>query len=102
MVGISFAFIEEITFRLGIQNIIVANFGWFKENYWWAIFTSSVLWTLAHVGVLEPNWVKMVQIFPIGLAFGWLFRKYGVESCMIAHIVFNVVLIPFGDWFISM
>ena len=101
MIAITFAFIEEITFRLGIQNIVAYQFNWVNEKYWFAILFSSTLWTMAHIGVLEPNWVKMAQIFPVGLVLGWLFKRFGVESSIIVHLVFNLVLVLIGDQLIS-
>lgn len=98
---LSFAFAEEIAFRLGIQNFLAQHFSWQGEKYWLAIILTSFIWTIGHVGLLEPNWVKMVQIFPVGLALGWLFRKYGVESTIIVHSIFNVVLIWPSELLIS-
>lgn len=98
---LSFAFAEEIIFRLGIQNLFAKHFGWQGKRYWWAIILTTIIWTMGHVGVLDPNWVKMVQVFPVGLALGWLFRKYGTESAIIAHSVFNVVLLFASEMLIS-
>jgi hypothetical protein len=81
---------EEIIFRLGIQNFLANVFNWRERRYWTAILFTSILWTLAHVGVIEPWWVKPAQIFPIGLALGWLYWRYGAESSMLAHGLFNV------------
>ncbi|HKZ84087.1 MAG TPA: CPBP family intramembrane glutamic endopeptidase [Anaerolineae bacterium] len=81
---------EEIIFRLGIQNFLANVFNWRERRYWTAILFTSILWTLAHVGVIEPWWVKPAQIFPIGLALGWLYWRYGAETSMLAHGLFNV------------
>ena len=89
---LEFAFAEEIVFRLGIQNYLARQFNWQGNKYWIAIILTATLWTIAHTGVLKPDWVKLMQIFPIGLALGWLFRKLGTESCILAHGLFNVVM----------
>lgn len=86
------AIAEEIVFRLGIQSYLVKYLKLEGQRYWIAILITSVLWTLAHAGNLDPAWVKMAQIFPMGLMLGWLFRKYGVESTVLAHGLFNVVI----------
>jgi len=86
-----FAIAEEIVFRLGIQNFLVKYLK-LQNNYWIAIVITSALWTLGHAGVLEPEWVKLAQIFPIGLLLGWLYKKFGAESTMLAHGIFNFVL----------
>lgn len=100
IVSLVFAFIEEIMFRLGIQNFLAQKFNWVGEKYWFAILATTILWTLGHVGVLTPDWVKLVQIFPLGIALGWLFKKYGVESTMIAHGTFNIIMLVLGDYLI--
>lgn len=83
---------EELTFRLGIQNWLAARFGWTGDRYWLAIALSSALWSAGHIGILEPDWVKLAQIFPAGLAFGWLFLRYGFESSVTAHAVLNLIM----------
>ena len=42
---------------------------------------------------LAPTWVKLAQVFPIGVGLGFLFRAYGVEGCMLAHAGINLVLV---------
>ena len=84
------AFGEELIFRLGIQHYIARLFGWWDRRYWLAILLSATLWSLGHVGTLEPGWVKLAQVFPAGLALGWLARKHGIETCILAHLVFNL------------
>ncbi len=81
---------EELMFRLGIQNHVARIFGWWDHRYWLAILLSAALWSLGHAGTLEPDWVKLAQVFPAGLALGWLARKHGIEACILAHVVFNV------------
>jgi membrane protease YdiL (CAAX protease family) len=86
-----FAVVEELMFRLGIQNYLASIFVHQRHGYWIAIVLTSIVWTLGHVGSLDPNWVKMAQIFPIGLALGWLFRRHGAESTILAHGLFNLM-----------
>jgi len=90
---LAFAFSEELFFRLGIQNFLARYLRWQGNRYWAAIALTSFVWTLGHAGVLDPNWVKFAQIFPVGLMLGWLFRKHGVEACILAHGLFNIIMI---------
>ncbi len=91
MLGVSVAALgEELVFRLGIQNYTARIFGWWDRRYWLAILLSATLWSLGHVGTLEPGWVKLAQVFPAGLALGWLARKHGIEACILAHVAFNI------------
>jgi membrane protease YdiL (CAAX protease family) len=82
---------EEVTYRLFMQT----------QLEWWmrgrehagalAILVTSTLWTLGHAGALEPNWVKFVQIFPMGIVLGIMRRRWGLAPCMLAHLVLNLV-----------
>ncbi len=93
LLALEFAVAEELIFRLGIQSFLVKYLKLEGARYWIAILITSVLWTLGHAGGLDPAWVKLAQIFPMGLMLGWLFRKYGAESTILAHGLLNVVLV---------
>ena len=88
-----FAIGEEIIFRLGIQSFLVKYLKLEGQSYWIAILITSALWTIGHAGTLQPEWVKLAQIFPVGLMLGWLFRKYGAESTILAHGLFNILML---------
>lgn len=88
--------VEEITFRFVIPNYLANKFNLENHKYWISIGFSSLLWTFAHANVLSPEWVKFVQIFPVGLVLGGMYKKLGLESCIIAHMGFNI-----GMMFIS-
>ena len=92
---------EEIIFRLGIQNFLAKYLKLQNNKYWIAIVITSALWTLGHAGVMDPQWVKFVQIFPIGLLLGWMNKKLGVESTIIAHAVMNLILTPLSGYLIG-
>ena len=83
---------EELAFRLGIQNLLARLFRLKDNKYWVCILLTAVVWTIGHTGVLEPDWVKLAQVFPAGLALGWMFRKHGIESCIAAHLLFNLTM----------
>ncbi len=85
------AFVEELIFRLAIQNYLGAKLRQRRYGYATAIVLTAALWSLGHVGALNPDWVKLAQIFPLGLALGWLYRKQGTESTMMVHGLFNVL-----------
>lgn len=80
-------------FRLGIQNYLGAKLNNRRYGYAIAVVLTAVLWSLAHVGSLDPDWVKLAQIFPLGLALGWLYRRQGVESTIMAHALFNILAV---------
>ena len=101
LVLIAFAFGEEILFRLGIQNYLAQQFRLNGNKYWVAVVLTSGLWALAHANILAPEWVKIVQIFPFGIALGFLFKKYGLESCIFAHGIFNLSMMVIGPYLIT-
>ena len=92
LVVLEFAFGEEIVFRLGIQNYLARQFKLAGDRYWIAIVVTAMFWSLAHANTLDPEWVKIAQVFPLGLALGFLFRKYGTGMCILVHGAFNVVM----------
>ena len=49
------------------------------------------LWALMHNGRIEPDWVKWVQIFGVGLCLGRVRWRYGLEAAIILHFCFNVL-----------
>lgn len=91
LVVLEFAIAEELFFRLGIQSFLVRHLKLTDQTYWIAIVITAALWTVGHAGTLNPEWVKLAQIFPIGLMLGWLFKKYGAESTILVHGLFNVI-----------
>lgn len=91
MLGVAIA--EELVFRFIFPNFLAHRFKLDGNKYWIAIIISSFFWTISHAGILNPEWVKFAQIFPIGLAFGWLCRKHGLESSIFAHAGFNIIML---------
>jgi len=87
-----FAYGEEVIYRLGVQNYLAMKLKLSGRGYWVAVVLTAALWTLGHVGTLEPWWVKLVQVFPLGLALGFMFKRFGLEACVLVHGAFNVVM----------
>lgn len=96
LIGLYQAVLEEVVYRLGVQGFLARRLKLRGRAVWIAIVAGAALWTAAHAGTLDPNWVKMVQLFPLGVALGVLFRSYGLEIAILAHAFFNVLIIPLG------
>lgn len=92
LIVLQFAFAEEIVFRLGIQNYLARQFNLRRGRYWISILITAGFWSLAHANTLDPEWVKIAQVFPLGVGLGALSRKFGVESSIFAHGAFNVIM----------
>lgn len=101
LVALEFAFVEEITFRLGIQNYLARIFRLQGCRYWIAIVLTTLFWSLAHANTLDPEWVKVAQVLPLGLALGFVFRRYGAETCILIHGVFNLIMMSLGSHLIT-
>ena len=99
VLGITVAFGEEVIFRLGIQNYFAAQFDFTGDRYWIAIVLASALWSIGHANLIAPEWVKMVQIFPLGVMLGILFKMSGLESCILAHGLFNLIMMCIVPYF---
>lgn len=99
--GLESAFVEEINFRLVMQNFFAEKFKLLRNNYWIAISITSFIWALGHVNALDPQWVKFAQIFPIGIVLGLLYKKYGTESSILAHGSFNIIMIFLAQYLIG-
>ncbi len=95
------AFTEEIAFRMCIQNYLARVLRLPRRAYGLAIVLSAAFWALAHGEVLDPAWVKPVQVFPIGLGLGYLARRWGLESSILAHAGFNLILIVLSPWLLG-
>ncbi|XOV84649.1 MAG: lysostaphin resistance A-like protein [bacterium] len=89
----AFAFVEEIVFRLGLQNWLGYSWGNSDNAHYAAIAFTAALWALGHAGMMDPDWVKIVQILVMGVWLGWMNRKYGVLACVMTHLVFNVIVV---------
>jgi len=97
---LEFAFAEELIFRLGIQTYLARQLRLVDGRYWIAIVLSSLFWSLAHANILEPGWVKIAQVFPPGLALGWLVRRAGAEACILVHGSFNPIMMCLAPYLI--
>ncbi|MCA9250633.1 MAG: CPBP family intramembrane metalloprotease [Phycisphaerales bacterium] len=101
MIVCAFAYGEEILFRLGIQNYLAKTMDLGRSRYWISICITAAIWSLAHANTLDPEWVKFAQILPIGVALGYLFRRFGLEACILAHGAFNVAMVFLAPYMID-
>lgn len=95
------AAVEEVFFRLVVQTYLEWQLRTSKYASSIAILFSSLFWSIGHVGVLVPEWVKLAQIFPFGIALGWIYRRYGIEAAVLIHVIFNIAMIFFSPGFVS-
>lgn len=87
------SFFEEVLMRVSIQNLLHYWLRRFQSAPLLSIVFTAIIWTMGHGGVLEPEWVKLAQIFPIGVFLGYLYNRHGLESVLITHGLFNVIMV---------
>lgn len=97
-------FTEELLLRFGIMTALAALFRWMFKNialaFMLAIVVSSVLFGVLHLPyaatltALTPQVVAFVVLgnSVAGLVFGTLYWKRNLETAMLAHMGFHVLL----------
>lgn len=85
---------EEILYRHFAMGLFYKWFGRGKAAVVLNIAITALLFAIAHVGIVTQDWIKILQIFPAGLAFGWINHKKGLEHSILAHSAFNTLVIP--------
>ncbi len=93
LVVVAISFSEEIVFRLGLQNGLTYVWRDSRYGHHWAVLATSAFWSIAHIGSLQPDWVKLVQVFVFGLVLGQMNRRFGVLPCIVTHVLFNVTTV---------
>lgn len=85
------ALIEELSYRLCLQNFIASKFNLKGNKYIAAILLTSIIFALSHFQQTNLPLVKILQTLPIGIGLGFIFKNYGIESCILTHWLFNLV-----------
>lgn len=85
---------EEILYRHFAMGLLYKWLGRGKAAVLFNIIITASLFSVAHVAILTDDWMKIIQILPAGLAFGWINHKRGLEHSIIAHALFNTLVIP--------
>ena len=83
-VGLISPILEELVFRRYI-------YGWFlkKDMSNAGIVVSSALFSLYHI-LFGWGWMKAVIMFPIGIIFAIIYKKYRLKGAITAHLGNNI------------
>ena len=109
---------EEILMRLFLVSGLVWILGRFWQNtrgmpadgaFWTAIIFTALLFGLGHLPAtrnitpLTPMLViRAIALNGIaGIAFGWLYWQYGLESAMLSHFCADILLHVLGPTFVD-
>lgn len=80
------AVLEEFIFRGGIQGILEKTLLGVPG----AIIIASLIWSLGHVGYLQPHGIKELQIFGLGVIFGIAKARHGLTWAVLLHVANNL------------
>jgi membrane protease YdiL (CAAX protease family) len=78
---------EELLFRVLLLGGVLT---WTRSRRL-ALVLSATLWSLLHLGLLEPNWIKLLQVYPAGILLGHLCLSRGPRSALQAHLTWNLL-----------
>jgi membrane protease YdiL (CAAX protease family) len=110
LAALSAGITEEVGFRLGLLTILIWGIGriWHDETgrakpigFWLANLLVAVLFGAIHLLNLSALGLPLISGLLIrailgngllALAFGWLYRTYGLESAMLTHFFLDVLL----------
>lgn len=88
---LSAAIFEEIVFRFFLMAKILRS----SKNLLLAVLLSSLIWAFCHIGMVEPWWAKVLQIFYVGIILGYTRTRRGIEPAIILHIMMNLAFSAF-------
>lgn len=110
LAALSAGIIEEVGFRLGLLTVLIWMVGWIWHDetgrvkligFWLAnllvaiLFGAFHLLNLSALGLPLMSGLLMRAILGNGLlalAFGWLYRTYGLENAMLTHFILDALL----------
>ena len=85
---------EEILYRHFAMGLLSRWFGNSKMAVVCNIGITSLIFAMAHAGVVTEDWIKIVQILPAGILFGWVNYKKGLAHSVLSHAAFNTLVVP--------
>ncbi|MFC8689448.1 type II CAAX prenyl endopeptidase Rce1 family protein [Brevibacillus porteri] len=94
---------EEVLMRLGVMTVVVflaQKLGWMGISYWLGICVAAIVFAVSH---LPTNYMtygkgKVVTVWTLllngilGILFGFLYWRYGLEAAIISHFSADIVL----------
>lgn len=85
---------EEIFYRHFAMSLLSKWLGRSKTAVVLNIGITSLIFAMAHAGVVTEDWIKIVQIIPAGIFFGWMNYNKGLEHAILSHSAYNTLIIP--------
>ncbi|RAT94084.1 type II CAAX prenyl endopeptidase Rce1 family protein [Brevibacillus sp. Leaf182] len=94
---------EEVLMRLGVMTVIVflaQKIGWMGISYWLGICIAAIVFAASHLptnymtygkGNVVTVWTLLLNGI-LGILFGLLYWRYGLEAAIISHFSADIVL----------
>lgn len=96
--GLAAAIWEEVFVRIFLLNGLRLLFKNAQGGTAAAVIVASAVWAAGHAGTMNPELVKFLQVFPIGILFSIVYLKRGAEATLAAHSAFNIGILFLGGF----
>jgi hypothetical protein len=88
-VGVNASVSEELLYR--VLCLVLARK--LCKNFWIANLIQAAGWAFMHSDYpQEPAYARGVELTLVGLFYGWLFKRFGILTCIIAHFMYDAFL----------
>jgi hypothetical protein len=92
LVGLVAATQEEFFFRLLAISLLMR---WLKIR-WLAVLIPAIVWGFLHSNYpVEPIYTRGIELTIVGIAFGYVFLRWGIWSTIVAHYAYNAFVTAF-------
>ena len=89
LVGIEAALEEEFLFRV----FIIFLFQRYLKSAWAGILVSAVVWSALHASYpTVPYYLRVIELLPTGILYGWVVWWYGPLPTILAHAAYNAAI----------
>jgi hypothetical protein len=88
-VGLTAAISEEFTYRFFAIPLLRK----YVKNVFLALLIPAIIWGFGHSTYpVFPVYVRGIEVTLVGLLFGWLYLRYDILTCIMAHYAVDAVL----------
>jgi membrane protease YdiL (CAAX protease family) len=90
LVGFTAAISEEFLFRF----FAIPFFKKYFRYTFLALLIPAIIWAFGHSSYpVFPVYVRGIELTLAGLFFGWIFIRFGLWTCLVAHYAINAILL---------
>ncbi len=95
MMGVKASLSEEIFYRMfaicWIKKILDKFNIFTSKSTFMAAIIASLIWGFTHTGYpVYPMWFRAVEVSCLGFFLSFVYLRYGLITCFVAHYLFNV------------